>query len=209
MKGLLTKEKYVMWHNCGVFLLIPLFFFTAMAITLFSRHSELDGFPVGMVYMFMGIIPVNISNTDIQSKWHLGCLTMPYTRRQVVASKYICGLILVAGVTVAWVVFMSICAMLGAVITFKTALSLILTGCAMGLLPSTAILPFSFKWYDTIGGKRIVLGGLAGGLVGGANVIIMNRVPGLTGSAIFFTVMVVAFFISWLISNRLFERKDV
>ncbi|MBQ8965002.1 ABC-2 transporter permease [Ruminococcus sp.] len=209
MKGLLIKEKYTMWHNCALFLLVPLFFFAAMLITLFGRHSTIVGFPVGMVFMFMGIVPVNTSNNDIQSKWHMGCMTLPYSRRQIVSAKYISSLILVTGTAVVWLIFMGICSLLGANVTAGTVTSLLCSGFGLGLMPAVAFLPFNFKWYDTVGGKRIFLGGLTGGLVGFSNIFFLNHIPGIMGSVVFMSVMVIAFFVSWFISIRIFERKDV
>ena len=209
MKGILTKEKYVIWHTCSLYLIIPLFFYVIMIVTLFIRKTTLDGFPIGMVYIFMGIIPITTTNADIQSRWSTSCLTMPYSRSQIVSAKYICALILTAGVTVSWLMMIFICRMLGADITANTILSLTFTGTAFGLMPAAIFLPLSFKWYNTTGGKRIVLGGIMGGVVGGANSYIMSHVPGAKGSAIFMGMMTAAFFISWLISVKIFERKDV
>lgn len=216
MKGLLIKEKYGMWHNCKVFLIVPLFFMAAMiAIALQSHGTRIEGFPVGMVFMFMGLMPATMCNVEIQNKWQSYCLTLPYSRSQIVGSKYICTLIVVALTVVFSAVMLGLCVLIGGSFDIELVVRLLFMGIGMGLLPATLFFPFHFKLYNKTGGARLLFGGLIGGLVGGINSILMTMDDEITdgevfgGTFIFMLVMMALFLLSWLISIAIFKRKDV
>lgn len=214
MKGLLTKEKYSMWHNGKVFLLIPLFYLAAMLISVFGRHNGLDFFPLEMIYLFMGLIPISTCNVEIQSRWHNYCMTMPYSRSTIVSSKYISSLIIVALTTVMCSAMLGICVLLGGAVSAESLAGMTFMGIGCGLMPATLFFPLHFKFYSTVGGARLLFSGLVGGLIGGMNAFFLNFTEdagaGMTrGLFIFMLVMMALFALSWLISIAVFRRKDV
>lgn len=212
MKGLLIKEKYLMWHNCKVYLLIPLFYFAVIMIGVFSHRRELDYFPMGIVFLFMGIIPVNTCNVEIQSRWHNYSMTMPYSRSMMVSSKYIASLIIIALTTVMCTGLVGIAVLFGG--ETQNLLQNMFMGIGMAFSPTIIFFPLHFKFYSTMGGVRLLFSGLVGGLIGGMNIFFINFAENantvLTSSMlIFMAVMIVLFGLSWLISLAIFKGKDV
>ena len=214
MKGLLTKEKYIMWHNCKWFLLIPLFYLAAMILSLFTGHGNLHYFPLGMVYLFMGIMPITTSNVEIQSRWHSYCMTMPYSRRQLVSGKYSTVLIIVVLTSVICAAIFGISVLLGGDADAESLIQLMFMGVGCGLMPAALFFPLHFKFYSTVNGVRMLFSGIVGGMVGGMNIVFMNIAESAGGALtrrlfIFMIVMMALFALSWLISIAVFRRKDV
>lgn len=214
MKGLLIKEKYAVWHNCKWFLLIPTFYLAAVLVDVFGRYEALDYFPMGMIYLFMGIIPVTTCNIEIQSRWHSYCMTMPYSRKTLVSSKYVSSLIVVAFSVVICAAILGICVLLGGKIEAESFISVTFMGIGCGLMPAAIFFPLHFKFYSTVGGARMLFSGIVGGMVGGMNIVFINVAENVGGGIfgglfIFMLVMIVLFLLSWLISIAIFKRKDV
>lgn len=215
MKGLLVKEKYSIWNSCKAFLIIPVFFYTIMVVGAVLHKHDIEGFPVGMVFMMMGLMPATIVNQEMMSRWHVNVLTMPYTREQIVSAKYIASLIINAVTAVVTAIVVGVCIAFGNIEGSGAALmaKLIFGGIGMGLLPAVVFLPANFKFYDTVGGARVMVSSLVGGLIGGSNIVIMESISRghsiLGGGFIFMCLMIVLFVISWWLSIVFFRKKDV
>lgn len=96
MKGLLLKDFYVLWKQIRLFLiLVVIYAFTPV----FGDGSFSSGFTV----IFCAMLPITVMGLDERVKWDRVAATMPYSRREMVISKYILGLlcILFAGVLAA------------------------------------------------------------------------------------------------------------
>ncbi|ADU21460.1 MULTISPECIES: ABC-2 transporter permease [Ruminococcus] len=212
MKGLLVKERYSLFNTCKVFLLIPVVINIALMIGIMVKRQEISGFPVGLIFVMMGIMPASVINQEMRSNWHVGVLTMPYTRTQIVSAKYIITLI----ITLLTLLMNAAC--LGVCLAFSSGLSahnivetakILFSGIGMGLLPTIIIMPLTFKFYGN--GVRL-MGALLGGFIGGSNMMIMENAQhgGLFGNGfIFMCVTIVLFFISWGVSILLFRKRDV
>ncbi len=87
MKGLLLKDWYVAKKNCKTYLFIAAVF---IAVSLFSDDNL---FFVFYPCIFCGMLPVTLLGYDEQSRWMAYCGTLPYTKAQIVSSKYLIGLI--------------------------------------------------------------------------------------------------------------------
>lgn len=81
MKGLLLKDWYVIRSQCKYILLISLLW---IVITV---RSGLYFAIIGS--MLLAILPVTVMGLDERSKWDSFALTMPYSRREMVLSKYL------------------------------------------------------------------------------------------------------------------------
>ena len=213
MKGLLIKEKNIILTSCKTFFLIPLFFAAVLIISAI-KGGGYDNWtlPVGFIFVFMSIMPINVMNTELTSRWNTSCLTMPYSRREIVTSKYLTSFIVDLAMAVVVLVVCGICSLMGAGVNMGVIIQMIFRGFAMGLIPATAYLPVNYKMYDRVGAGRMITGGLVGGICSGMNMSFMEKVPDgsrlMTGSFWFFVVMLVLFVISWAISVSIFERKD-
>lgn len=86
MKGLLLKDLYMLRKYCRTYLLIVVFF---TAVSLVSNENT---FFVFYLSLFCGMLPVNLLGYDERSRWIQYSNTLPYTKAQIVSSKYLIGL---------------------------------------------------------------------------------------------------------------------
>lgn len=142
MKGLLLKDFYVAAGTCWPYLLVLIFFSAIVALGGASPFIILIG------AYFMSMASMNVLATDERAKWHIFADTLPVTRVQVVAAKYILTLILAAfsAAVLALAGFIRTVnpALAGEGYTFAEALS------ALSVLPLTAsfaslCMPFIFR----------------------------------------------------------------
>ena len=139
MKGLLLKDFYMAVKYCRVFLVV---------LVIFSAVSFADdsmGFFSTFPVLIAGMLPVTLLSYDEKEKWHIYSGTFPYSRAQLVSSKYVFGLL----VTISALGFAS------AVLAIRLSLSgsfipmEFLTSVASmfvaGMIGSALVLPFIFK----------------------------------------------------------------
>lgn len=130
MKGLLRKDIYMLAKYNRLFLLAVLAMAVASAVTA-------DSFFTVYVCVLAGVLPITALAYDDREKWCTYCETMPVTRAQFVAEKYILALIIMAVVT----------ALLGAgrlISGRSAALAPVLLPVIL-LVPSTVCLPLFFR----------------------------------------------------------------
>lgn len=87
MKGLLLKDWYMIKNYCKIYLVIAAVF---MAVSLASTDNM---FFVFYPCLLCGMIPVNLLGYDERSRWMQYSGTLPYTKSQIVSSKYLIGLL--------------------------------------------------------------------------------------------------------------------
>lgn len=98
MKGLLLKDWYMMKKYCKAFLLVAAIF---LAISCVSDIVFFVFYPS----FLCSLIPINLLSHDESSGWMFYSGTLPYTKRQIVSSKYLFGLFSTLAVTVVTAVF--------------------------------------------------------------------------------------------------------
>ena len=213
MKGLLVKEKCSLWNTCKTFLIIPLFFYAALVVVgMRQKGVNIDGFPIGMVYMMMGLMPISVINQEMASRWHIHAMTLPYSRTQIVSAKYITVLIINLLTTVVSAAVLVICMAAFNNGSAEAILKMLFGGIGMGLMPAVVFLPASYKYYDTVGGKRMIISIVAGASIGVSNMFIMERAQKSSlfgGGFVFMCLMIVLFIVSWILSIAFFRKKDV
>ena len=93
MKGLLLKEILGIKSFLKMYLFIIAVCIIPVAVSQNGRFSS--GFAIG-VCTFVGIMMCFVSfNYDAVSKWDKFVLTLPFTREQIVRSKYLFSLIMI------------------------------------------------------------------------------------------------------------------
>lgn len=214
MKGLLTKEWCVIMKNSvPTFIIVALFF----AIGALGKMS----FMLVYVAMLLGMIPVNYMTFDETSRWQQYSLSLPYKRSSIVSAKYVVMLIFALISTAVMAVGLIINMMRNGGFDLKAyALELTIPP-AIGILIPSLTFPLNFK-FGTGKGRLvmlIVVCFLAGGLGsfisidhGNFQGILLKKFAGL--SAFQFIPMIlgglaVVCFLSWLVSVRIFEKKDL
>lgn len=140
MKGLLIKDFYMTARYCRAFLLIVAVF---IAVSFFGDDNI---FFIVYPVMIAGVIPMTLISYDERDKWTQYSGTLPYTRAQLVSSKYLIGLIFGSAAFVLSVAA-SVSRMLANGYFSLTELSVISAVLlVLGLIGPSLILPFAFKY---------------------------------------------------------------
>lgn len=93
MKSLVLKDL-IMLKNYARTLLIMIAFFTIVTFT-----NDDVSFLSGMIILILAMVPITSFSYDQNSKWDLFSQTLPVSRKQLVCSKYILGLIAIGSGT--------------------------------------------------------------------------------------------------------------
>lgn len=98
MKGLFYKEARSLWHFGKTYLLMLVIF---LGLALY-QSTDSSGGAVWMLYpiFFAGTLPASLIGDDEKSGWLTYCDTLPVTRRQIVAVKYVASAALTAAIVV-------------------------------------------------------------------------------------------------------------
>lgn len=87
MTGLILKDFLNLKRQLKIYIIFIIFY----SILFFS--SENFGMLSGMIIMFAVMIPVTAMGYDEKDKWDIYALTTPVSRKELVLSKYVVGLI--------------------------------------------------------------------------------------------------------------------
>lgn len=207
MKGLLLKDFYLSWRYCRAFLVIVAVFLAV------SFTGDDNIFFLIYPIMIASVIPMTLVSYDEHDKWTAYSGTLPYTRAQLVSTKYLVGmcfgsvafLISMAATTVRMILG-------GGFVLEQFALvgtALLVLGC----LGPALILPYVFKYgaekgrmafYITIGlftAAATVLAGI------GFQVQVMGG--GLWPLAVVAGVSILLYALSWWLSIRFYQKRDL
>lgn len=208
MKGLLLKELYLsLKHFKGYILLV----------IMFAMLSGLDGSNMFLMFypcLLCGMIPVNLMAYDERSKWDVYTAVLPFTRAQVVASKYLTG-ILTQGVILLLVAVSNLLKMdLADPVAWKSFFSIMGTMILLSAMATAVPLPFIFKMGVEKGrmGYYIMIGlasagsGIAAGIFG--NEISPSELPEIALPVMIF-IAVAVYALSWYLSVRFYEKRDL
>lgn len=207
MKGLLLKDFYMTIKYGKTLFLVVLVF---LAISCFD-----DGGSFFLVYpmILAGVLPMSLISLDEREKWVQYSGTLPYTRAQLVSSKYIIGLLLGIG---AFILSMATTAgrmwMNGyfSLLEFGTIASLLLV---LGLLPPTVLLPFVFKFGAEKGRIMFyVVIGLAtaiGTLLAGFGFQMQMQTNEFAILFVMCTVAVLLYLGSWCFSVAFYKKREL
>lgn len=135
MKGLILKDIINMKGQLMLYMII---FAMWMAVGIVNKSAE---FFIGVMQMLIVMIPILSLAYDEKTKWERFAITMPVTRRQLVISKYLFCLIVIA-------VIMIPAAAGGLIIGGdpETILVMIALSVPLGLILNSVILPVMFRF---------------------------------------------------------------
>lgn len=139
MKGLLLKDWYMIASYCRRYLFIPVIF----AAMIFLGENNL--FFLFYPCILCGMIPVNLIAYDERSRWTQYSETLPYTRAQIVSSKYLISLFLQAAITLCMSVTYGIKTSINGFFLWSDILTTVLIMFGVGALSCALCLPFIFK----------------------------------------------------------------
>ncbi len=206
MKGLLIKDFYMTARYCRAFLLIVAVF---IAVSFFGDDNI---FFIVYPVMIASVIPMTLISYDERDKWTQYSGTLPYTRAQLVSSKYLIGLIFGSAAFVLSVAA-SVSRMLANGYFSLTELSVISAVLlVLGLIGPSLILPFAFKYGAEKGriafyimiGIICAAGVLLSGL--GFNAVMPESpwAPAVTAAA-----AVLLYAASWRLSVAFYKKREL
>lgn len=90
MTGLILKDLLNLKKQAKVYLILVIFYFV---LAIFNENSSMFS---SMMTMIAVMIPLTAMSYDERSKWDRYALTMPISRKVIVASRYLLGMIFIA-----------------------------------------------------------------------------------------------------------------
>lgn len=212
MKGLLLKELFMIRKSW--------FAFTIM-IVAFANIGILSGESGMLLFLplFMSIWSVSLMNMDEMSRWQQYALVLPYGRKKIVSSKYLMMLIM-NGVSFVFVVLSYLVSVALGKVDFSADLlfTLILLSLVVGLVYPSFLLPLVYK-LNTEKGKMVLM--IINGTIGGISSFffiqiieisvfgdIFSNIAGFL-PFIIFAVVAVLYLLSWQLSIKIYEKKDL
>jgi len=202
MRGLLLKDYYTLSKQLRLYLVF---------ILVLSAIPEMNLSAIASIYAAM--LPITAIAFDERSKWDQLAVMMPYSKRDLVMSKYVIGYI---GVVVCYMLSMGIQLVISAVtkqpFTTETALVIVITAC-VALILLAINLPIMF-WLGVERGRIVFMVLIAitvfVGMMSAESATNMLSTSSLTAGMLLGISALVAIIIntaSILISHRVYQRK--
>ena len=200
MKGLLLKDYYMTVKYCRMLILMVLIF---AAVSAVSNSIFLISSP----FIIAGVLPVSLYAYDEKSGWCSYADAMPYSRAQQVSAKYISALVFICLV-------MLICTV-GKALTgdsFIEDFSLLVMLCGTGLLSAAVLLPFVLKFGSEKGRWAyyavIIIACVIAAAVFDTGSAVALELTG-TAAACILAGCVLLFGLSWLLSIKIYEKREL
>ena len=204
MKGLLRKDLFMILKY-GRTLLIMCVIFLAMSIV-----AEENFFFIVYPVLLGGVLPVTLLSYDERFGWNCYCDALPITRKQVVDERYLMSLL-------SFLALYVLTLLVQAIVLLPKGRSedlLELAGLlpCLGLIAPALMLPITLRWGVEKG--RIIYYFIIG-LIVAAGLIFANdfagpgRAIGRWGAAAVLLVSVIFFAGSWLLSVKLYEKREL
>lgn len=200
MKGLLLKDYYMTVKYCRMLILMVLIF---AAVSAVSNSIFLISYP----FIIAGVLPVSLYAYDEKSGWCSYADAMPYSRAQQVSAKYISALVFICLV-------MLICTV-GKALTgdsFIEDFSLLVMLCGTGLLSAAVLLPFVLKFGSEKGRWAyyavIIIACVIAAAVFDTSSAVASELTG-TAVACILAGCVLLFGLSWLLSIKIYEKREL
>lgn len=136
MTGLILKDLINLKKQARVYLILVLFY-----LVLGVANESSDMFSTMMIVV-SAIIPITAMSYDERSKWDRYALTMPLSRKSMVASKYILGLIFLVASFILSMLFNSFFSNISLMENVMTCLATL----SIGMVIMSVIFPLIFKF---------------------------------------------------------------
>ena len=140
MKGLLLKDWYMFRKYCGYYVLLAIIF---LLVSLVNMGNLFFAFYPCVI---CGMIPVTLLGYDERSGFIEYSATMPYTKREIVSSKYLMGLFAQIAVLLLTGIAQAVKMKLQGNFSADDYIVLMLMMLAISTFTSSISLPFMFKY---------------------------------------------------------------
>lgn len=142
MKGLLLKDGYQTVSQMKTMYLTVA---VILVVWMFST-SDSYAFPISYAAIFLGVLPVNLLGYDQNSGWVEYSLTLPVSKKVLVAEKYLVGLLCAAASVVIGGLFVAVLSVRKGVELDGTALFFVGNGVNTILLMNSISLPLMYRF---------------------------------------------------------------
>lgn len=211
MSGLIWKDLMVLRKTLKTYGLFFLFYFLMAAVGLFNIS-----FVTAVLQLIVIMLPMSAFAYDEQAKWDRYAIALPLGRRRVVAARYLFTLLMVLIAAAFSLLTCTVISIAGNGL-FLENLAAVLTTLGLGLLVADLLLPLNYK----LGPERsrpylyaiVFLPVIA--LVGAAQLGWLDWLDQVPESyvislfALAALLPLLGFPVSWLVSCRIMERKEV
>lgn len=207
MKGLLLKDFYLSWRYCRAFLVIVAVFLAV------SFTGDDNIFFLIYPIMIASVIPMTLVSYDEHDKWTAYSGTLPYTRAQLVSTKYLVGMCFGSVAFLISMAATTVRMILGGGFVLEQFAVVGTALVALGCLGPALILPYVFKYgaekgrvafYITVG----VFSGVAA-VLAGMGFQIQGLSSGLWPLAVVAGVSILLYALSWWLSIRFYQKREL
>lgn len=203
MKGLLLKDRYQTVSQMKTMYLIVA---VVLIVWMFST-SDSYAFPISYAAIFLGVLPVNLLGYDQNSGWVEYSLTLPVSKKVLVAEKYLVGLLCAAASVVIGGLFVVVLSLRKGAALDGTALFFVWNGVNTILLMNGISLPLMYR-FGAEKARMIYILTFAGfgALIAGGGALVdefqtNGRFQASIGlGAALFVVVLVLYVLSWRLS---------
>lgn len=209
MKGLLLKDFYMAWKYCR-----PFFFILLMFLVLGNLDTG-NLFFIMYPAILMGMIPMTLYSYDERERWCTYSQTMPVSRQSYVTEKYLFGfLAVVFYAAILTIVSLILTKIAGREVCWSALLAEIGVILMLGLFSQIVTMPLLMK----LGAEKgrmvylLVIGVMCGVIAYAVTFYELDagrfadKNPGV-GSGLL--LIFVLYFLSWLLSVRLYKKREL
>lgn len=208
MKGLLLKDFYMILKYCRIYLImIPI----SWGIMLFVKEPFFALYPC----LLFCTIPITLQNYDEKEKWNSYSRTLPYSSKQLVSAKYLLNLLTVLLNLAMTLIGRLIQILVTPEVNPEELGTTLFFTFLISVIPTMLIMPVIFKFGAekamlSYGIMAIIIGLVCTGFATMGDILSFPEIainPALLTGFIL-TGIVILYGISWLISIKVYSRKE-
>lgn len=207
MKGLIFKDFYMIMKYCRSLIFIMIVF---LAVSCFSNDNT---FFIIYPTLLAGLIPVSLISYDEREKWNIYSATLPYTKAQIVSSKYLIGLFLELAVSFLSAVVQAYHMVTVGSFVWNDYLISVFSVSVAGIIGPSLLLPFIFKFGAEKGriAYYVVIGVLfaVGAAAAESGFMIPEQFMSEWMLAVMAVAVIVLYAISWGLSVLFYRKREL
>ena len=207
MKALLLKE----------FLLLRMYkVWFIMLIAVFGLFGIFVPYASLFIPLFLSTAMCGNTNNDEKSKWTVYSQSLPFERKLYINAKYDVVLIIAIATSIFNTVIYLISSLIGTShFNIRALILLWAVGFGISLLPFSISMPFGYRFDSKISAIVIIIVFFVPVVVVpmGSRVDLINKLvspfPAVSTSLIAMAVIIAVFLLSWFISVKIYEKRDL
>lgn len=209
MKGLLLKDWMLMKKRGAIFLMILVVYFF---VGLMGTDTMVFGY---MIVVLAPMLVISTFSYEEAVKWNMMAAVLPISRKKQVQGRFLTALIAIGLSTLVCLLQNGICFLKNTDPEIMKVSLLILLLFLSATLIYISVTFTLIYWFGAEKGRYVMIFGavLIGALLGGSGAISGSLMENWQrtlsiGSLVLFAISVLLFFICYLISARIYEKKD-